>query len=880
VNWLTAWRHRNPAWRVTPGPLTPRGGFKFLERRRMRRLLRKAGIRMLPFSFGSALSIVSDLDGTLRRRYDAYVGLLTGDLGLDFGDSIWLQWNLLPRRLHAVVGFGFLTPQLTLGQDAPAETFNHTRTFAENVAEFHKGNVDHFHAFLPKGPRAVLLRRFEISSGTTAVYVLNDFIQDGPFDCRAAFIFGVCIVSKTFAPPDIRSVAIHDSDGKMTLLANAGMGRIRRDGKHSAVFALPQGVDCEDRAVKLDSIGRLLIEVATEDDLAMLDFVFLVNPFGALVIERLLDLRDRYNIETCLATEHSDLYFRDPELTAIADARNEKALQSEGGKIGAYNGAYYGGAAAPMFSTDADDPDSPFCVFPALTSKLNFRFVVPRAASYGAGLDPLNLVTPSPTRAGGGIYWARRVLPALQSGSTKAVSDEPSRHKNFAGHLMKALAGCAVRPGRFWPLYTHLGGLMVDPPQPNARRESAEDIRNRLPSPYLDSAATHALQDRVFNISGTVKPQDRVWFARATVLYDYALIVRSIGEHVARPDGNTIQITSWNDATIGRMLPLCPAQLYGVTFYVDDPRKAAVFLDGSPVTTLIHNDPDQTGRLSVTIAEGEIRFPLFDDFDPARTAASECIFSNSVWRRDPDEGSPGRLVVTAGDTSGTGASDPDGRNLGSVRLLLDGWCPIGSQLFAFAVMPGADVIFGVLIETETGGKFFFGDAQLAAQIDVAFDATYFPQPQLMSPGSWNRIVVPFHDLSWSPGAKPGGPMPSHKLKSLSVFAHGAPGAGIGLRDMAFLRPRATGSGGGACCVTGVVPGFLPRQSVHLVAIADSGISRTESVDQRGFFCFDRLPPGPYRIWTLRDGAEICDRRGPVVLVSSNLTDLRLARPAS
>src|SRR5476649_1191267 len=111
------------------------------------------------------------------------------------------------------------------------------------------------------------------------------------------------------------------------------------------------------------------------------------------------------------------------------------------------------------------------------------------------------------------------------------------------------------------------------------------------------------LQDRAFGISGD---GSRQWLTRASVLYDYALIVRSLADHVRR-DGDNIDISSWADAVLGQTLPCSPAQLYGVTFYVRDAGTAGVSLNGRRIETLSRNPADETGRQSVTVLESEIR---------------------------------------------------------------------------------------------------------------------------------------------------------------------------------------------------------------------------------------------------------------------------------
>jgi hypothetical protein len=56
--------------------------------------------------------------------------------------------------------------------------------------------------------------------------------------------------------------------------------------------------------------------------------------------------------------------------------------------------------------------------------------------------------------------------------------------------------------------------------------------------------------------------------------------------------------------------PLSPADFQGLTFYVADPTRARVFIDGQEVQQLQRNPADATGRRSVTIPWTRLEFPL------------------------------------------------------------------------------------------------------------------------------------------------------------------------------------------------------------------------------------------------------------------------------
>lgn len=122
-------------------------------------------------------------------------------------------------------------------------------------------------------------------------------------------------------------------------------------------------------------------------------------------------------------------------------------------------------------------------------------------------------------------------------------------------------------------------------------------------------------------------------------------------------------------------------------------------------------------------------------------------------------------------------------------------------------------------------------------------------------------------------------MPSHAMKSFTLLACGEAGQGVDIGGVTFLRPRANTprSGQDAFCLGGYVRNFEPAMTISAVS-RDQPDSRaiTQSLDQRGHFCFDRLTPGVYKVWSNKaSGAERHDRRGLLVEVGADTTNLVL-----
>ncbi len=394
----------------------------------------------------------------------------------------------------------------------------------------------------------------------------------------------------------------------------------------------------------------------------------------------------------------------------------------------------------------------------------------------------------------------------------------PTRHETFALRLSEVLSQVADKPGRCWPIYTHLGAITA---YRNNRRQAP------IPDPYFEAAPALALRDAAFGVSGT---GPSAWFTRGSVLYDYALVMRSIGGHLRR-NGDEIHIDSWRDETLGRTLPISPAQLYGLTVHVDDAAVASLRLDGEIIETVSRNPADESGRHSLTVLESEIRFVIFDRLDPLSNDPDGVrIAGRGAWRGDA-------LIVD-----------------GAVTLALHGWAAPGAQAFCFDVERIGEAEFGgplgVRLRTLDGASFYFGDADFAEESDLA---TYV----FLSRGAGRR-VVPFHALTWRPGA--GTPMPSHPLESISLLGKAAFSAPT------FLRPRATTLKREGFCVAGRAP------DAEAGAVAHLG-EWSQSVDHRGWFSFRGVPAGVYPLTC----TGRIDRRGPRVEVRADVANLLLDR---
>jgi hypothetical protein len=659
---------------------------------------------------------------------------------------------------------------------------------------------------------------------------------------------------------DVRTVAVTEQEGAVTDDYVRETRPHPADGREQRLFILRRAVDDERRAPQLDKVRSVRVTLADGADPSSVARLQLINTFGDLVIDRLRLLENVYNIEAALITEHAAYHFRNPTRMEEDEALLKAHVGSYQGPVEAYHGALFGDDGELVFTTDADHPRSICRVFPELSDELETRFIVPQASLGPLGFTPFRLVTPSPTRSGGGVYWARRVLP-VDDPPPGVPLEKLTRHETFSRRLGKVLETAQAEPGLFWPFYTHLGGLVN------------KFTGDQVPSPYFDAEPLDRLQESVFNISGVTQAKARTWFTRGTVLYDFALMLRGIEPNLERPDGDTVLLRSWYDPALGKTLPRSRGQLYGLTFYVDDPARAEIRLDGERLDAIVINRPDETGRPSVTIAECDLRFSLFNQLDPATNSAGEIEFRDAVWQwwgaasHEPDFG---RLTVAPNDNRGA-----DDKIMAAMTIPLHGWAAPGAQLVSLRVRRSAGASFGIVLATRTGGRFYVGDRQ-PAETDLgdptasyAFDAPAGDGP------TWRRVTAPLHDLAWKAGAGSGTPMANHPLESVTLLCLGAPGSSVDLAQLEFLRPRSLAGADAperGFCVGGHVPLFEPGISVRMARRGEGSTPKSAAIDQRGFFCFELTPRGIYEIWAQTGEGDVVDRRGRLIeVVGDNMT---------
>lgn len=822
---------------LPPGPFAPARPVSAVDSQVFDEALAAAAVRALPYPFDSAMAVASDIDGSSRETFTAYTRMLVHDLGLDFGDSAWLHWRYSFNRegvKSLTNSVGFLSPSLTEQTTDDARFFRRNPNFHELLAEYHEGTIDHFHALLPHGPR---------------IAVLTDVARDGadiaadipPLDvsCADFHLFGILFVFDGTVDVSVESVRAQCAGGETVDYAPAAYDP-PDDGKRYALFVRDPGPKGDASVPHLRDVVRIMGESAS-----LPERIILAGAFGPMLLDRLRHLREEFNAELPLITAHARLHFRYPEATERLRRSNAEKLQSQSDSLFAFVGPVEDSRGRLIASTDSDEPHSLAKLLPEAVEEAELRFIVPIASSGSGGFHVTDLLAGSPTRSGGGFYWAKRTMP--HSADPDLDLAGPPKHASFGSRLQGAMNAATTRPGDYWPIYTHIGSLA----RINGKRID-------LPVPYFEPAPLLELQDRAFGITADVPRNGRIWFARASTLYDYALMVQGVADHMKRDGANSVRLSSWQDPILGKAVPRTPSQLYGLTFYVEDESAAEVSLDGVAIERLARNPADASGSPSVTIAECDIAATVFRALDPA--ASADASLADGEWQWVTGEVPFGRLQSTR--TSVTA----------KLRVPLGGLFLPGAQLLSLRLRaPGREC--GVLFESRSGGRFWFGTAALARDLG-SFTAIYSID-RLLKGEDWKRVVVPFHDLDWSVDARPGGPLPSHPIEAMTLVSRGA----AEFSDVQLLRPRVSTQArrpGAGHCIVGLLPGAGVGETVRLTSRDGPKRSRIAQTDQLGWFSFSRVEPGIYDIVGSLGGVECRSPRGRLIEVWSDIARLELS----
>jgi hypothetical protein len=209
----------------------------------------------------------------------------------------------------------------------------------------------------------------------------------------------------------------------------------------------------------------------------------------------------------------------------------------------------------------------------------------------------------------------------LAKEAAKGVLSRTGSHRYRMHHPNQVLTHATLRSGHsvfeFLRANPHWGGV--------SSAETAGGLGDVIVGPMLDRLTaregmcilyTHLGKTpdprQPFNASGLAAlrrlsaeyREGRILVTTTRRLLGYAHAVRQV-TWSARSDGECLHL----DVRTGTASGLTPDDLEGLTFYVPDPSRTSLSVDGVEPCRIARNGPDHTGRPSVSLARRQLEFP-------------------------------------------------------------------------------------------------------------------------------------------------------------------------------------------------------------------------------------------------------------------------------
>ena len=749
--------------------------------------LAQCGIRNVPYPFDHALSIVNDNDRAQRQDYETYRDQIIYKYGLDFGDSCKLL-----HSTHQEVASVYNSPDDNRDERTFAEFTEATAiydydgnvfsdhasrnidlqlTFDEVVQEWSRGNLDHFHGISNHGPRIVWIQ-VDIKCIDSRVSIQFPQLENrnkrhSNFNASILPIseIGIVLNRKVSSYPVMMLIKKDEYKGiECQLNTGRTIPLLPERGQQTLIYNLMPGANCK----ALSELISIDLEFQDKIDNVVITGIYITNMNRDLLLNLYEKAINELNIKTNLITDHASKVF----LSSSGCEKRHEKINAERFSITPIPASYARvNQEGKSYSCLGDDPESIVYVLPDLVNKYGIRFINPSGISGESinGFDPLDVVVPSNGRDGTGIYCARRTrMPLLDDNNNKSVEDKIDQGTVTTPLRINRILKTQSEISLVFPFYTHLGNII-----PKSKRTT----------PYYPEDIIGQLQNSVFGINKKDKEKPRFWFTRASILYDYCLMLRSLSFHVRR-DKYNIYISSWYDETLKQKLPVSPEQLHGITFYTDNAWESHIFLNDEKLPDICLNPADNTGRQSITILGRGTEFIVFNKFYPEKfTNGFTGQNVTTHWIDDQSESSTGSGFVRIAIENKVG---------GCLSWNPESLYPYGSQYFGYTYRKSDESIkVGILVKTRSQGVFWFHDPDISPDKNAITAAYQFNDGFTEH---WENRWLPFYDMQWNEKADPGGPLPSHGIRKITIFLQGEQGSYIDIDQIIFMRPSTLKSG--------------------------------------------------------------------------------------
>lgn len=810
--------------------------------------MEQAKIRVLPYPFDGAVTITSDTDRSTPEIVKAYIRQFTEEHGMDFSDSTWIQNNGLVK--HA--GSGFLTADLRWR--AAADNPNLHLSPIELANYYHKGSIDHWHSFYTRGPRFFVFDGIE-NKDKNSIRIFNKKEQNITDPLWGTAYFAppaVGIISKKFINYEVLSISwktkTTSNNYKLKEITSNPLSNIVQGDKKIRLFELEFDLYSKNAIPFLSDIesGTLYYENGTSE----IDALIVFNYTREITQRRLDYLSQSIGINPILLTLHAQWHF----MTETKLVSNQALTESHDQENPDLTHSYFlprrvcGIRISPL----ADDPDSYAYITDWLSSKYGCVLIrgVPPANRFRkkevVGSSIFSLLTPMRRRDGGWIYNFNTQTGKITNTCENKVLNGKTIARNFVQRFSSILDSIE---GKKWAVdahYTHLGNLFP----------KEDDI----PKPYFDQKLFARLRKLHFGIGAEGK-ESRVWFVKPSVLGTYAMLATNIVNNTSRDEGNNIFIKRTLDLATNNLFPKTKNQLFGLTFIVNEPAKARIWLDDEQVKDLSLNYPKNGELPSITIYSSKSVLSLMRHLLPQLVLAKCRCFGN-VTISDSQDSPLGGSVFLLSSRQGylekflTNYKVKNKFSLGFLPFTVDG----AQALRVVYRLRGNASNARLIISTSDGGKFIF--CENGTHLKKGYTATS-KLTSSYSHDDWNWSIIPFSTLEWlklSNSSKHVDsqriklPLPMRYVSNIEWNWDGDNSSAIEIADISYLRPNSENE----TSLNSLQLGGLVTENADLllrkVDALGNALDYLEKVrsDSLGQFIFSDLDSGAYQI-TNTDG---------------------------
>lgn len=381
-----------------------------------------------------------------------------------------------------------------------------------------------------------------------------------------------------------------------------------------------------------------------------------------------------------------------------------------------------------------------------------------------------------------------------------------------------------------------------------------------------------------YNFDGAVTMNRRVWTPAAGTVARYRLLKKEVQRHVAvDPGSSQVVITPWQDAVTGRTVPDPLAgtrDLHGLTIYVPDAHKTALFIGERQERVFTRNPADVSGRPSITIVDNNCPTVLLDEIPWTSWAPPEVVNATFVDCSDREGAAYGAAFASLearieGEAS-VEVQPPDLRLHNTSHLH-----------FAYRKTNSQQPVRGVFfLELTMSNGETIVVAEGAAQGTPRQSGAGWWIPWVRSSPEWTYQTLATTGMTWGPVVAAEGsawrrpPLPLGKVVRLKFgLSNAAPGDRVDLDGLWALRPNPNGEAPDGSKVIGgrvVSGGDQPAAGVVVEAVDTGGGRITTVTDASGYYFFPRVPRGKkLALQAVLPESVVGPVSGPLIQVTRN-----------